>query len=73
LQEINIRLHRTIHNKMKLDSSFEDVNEAFAGIPMINLPYSETSLIGIHNLQEFLKTNGDHLEKQLSINSPNPI
>jgi hypothetical protein len=58
---------------MKLDSSFEDINEVFAGIPMINFPYSETPLIGIHNLQEFLKTNGDHLEKQLSINSPNSI
>jgi len=72
LQEININLYRTISNKMKMDSSFEEINEAFAGIPMINFPYSETPLIGIHNLQEFLKTNGDHLEKQLSISSPNP-
>ncbi len=72
LQEININLHRTINNKMKLDSSFEDINEVFAGIPMINFPYSETPLIGIHNLQEFIQTNGDHLEKQLSINSPTP-
>jgi len=73
LQEININLYRTISNKMKLDSSFEDINEAFAGIPMINFPYSETPLIGIHNLQEFLKTNGDHLEKQLSISPPKRI
>ncbi len=73
LQEININLHRTISNKMKLDSSFEDINEVFAGIPMINFPYSETPLIGIHNLQEFIKTNRDQLEKQLSISSPNPI
>jgi len=73
LQEININLHRTISNKMKLDSSFEDINEVFAGIPMINCPYSETPLIGIHNLQEFIKTNRDQLEKQLSISSPNPI
>jgi len=58
---------------MKLDSSFEDINEVFAGIPMINFPYSETPLIGIHNLQEFIKTNRDQLEKQLSISSPNPI
>jgi len=73
LQGININLHRTISNKMKLDSSFEDINEVFAGIPMINFPYSETPLIGIHNLQEFIKTNRDQLEKQLSISSPNPI
>ena len=73
LQEININLHRTISNKMKLDSSFEDINEVFAGIPMINFPYSETPLIGIHNLQEFIKTNRDQLEKQLSISFPNPI
>ena len=73
LQEININLYRTISNKMKLDSSFEDINEAFAGIPMINFTYSETPLIGIYNLQEFLKTNGDHLEKQLSASSSNPI
>lgn len=73
LQKININLHRTISNKMKLDSSFEDINEVFAGIPMINFPYSETPLIGIHNLQEFIKTNRDQLEKQLSISSPNPI
>jgi len=73
LQGININLYRTISNKMKLDSSFEDINEVFAGIPMINFPYSETPLIGIHNLQEFIKTNRDQLEKQLSISSPNPI
>ena len=73
LQKININLHRTISNKMKLDSSFEDINEVFAGIPMINFPYSETPLIGIHNLQEFIKTNRDQLEKQLSISFPNPI
>jgi arsenite/tail-anchored protein-transporting ATPase len=71
LQEININLHRTVSNKMKLDSSFEDIDETFTGIPMINFPYSETPLIGFHNLQEFLKTNGDHLEKQLSISPPN--
>jgi len=73
LQEININLYRTISNKMKLDSSFEDINEVFAGIPMINFPYSETPLIGIHNLQEFIKANGNHLEKQLSTSSPNLI
>ena len=73
LQEININLYRTINNKMKLDSSVEDINEVFAGIPRTNFPHSETPLIGIHNLQKFVKANGDQLEKQLSISSPNPI
>jgi arsenite-transporting ATPase len=67
LQDININLYRTINNKMQIDSSCADFNDAFTHIPMINFPYSETPLIGIDNLHRFLKMNDDQLEKQLNI------
>ena len=65
LQNIHISLYRTINNKMQIDSSCTDFNEVFADIPMLNFPYSETPLIGIDNLQRFLKMNDDQFEKQL--------
>ena len=65
LQNIHISLYRTINNKMQIDSSCTDFNEVFTDIPMLNFPYSETPLIGIDNLQRFLRMNDDQFEKQL--------
>ncbi len=70
LQDIHISLYRTINNKMRIDSSCTDFNDAFSNIPMLNFPYSETPLIGIDNLQRFLKMNDDQMEKQLKKELP---
>jgi arsenite-transporting ATPase len=67
MQGINITLHQTIYNKRPMNGSCADIHETFTGIPMINFPYSETPLIGINNLQEFLRINDDQLEKQLNV------
>ncbi len=52
---------------MQINSSCADINDAFSNIPMLKFPYSETPLIGIDNLQRFLKMNDDQLEKQLDV------
>ena len=67
LQDFHISLYRTINNKMPIDSSCAVFDDALANIPMLNFPYSETPLIGIDVLQQFLKTNDDQLEKQLNV------
>jgi len=67
LQDIHISLYRTINNKMPLDSSCAVSDDALANIPMLNFPYSETPLIGIDILQQFLEKNEDQLEKQLNV------
>ena len=67
LQDIHISLYQTINNKMPIDSSCAVSDDALANIPMLNFPYSETPLIGIDILQQFLKTNEDQLEKQLNV------
>jgi len=67
LQDINISLYRTINNKIPIDSSCADFDDAFSNISMLNFPYSETPLIGIDSLQRFLRMNADQLEKQLNI------
>jgi arsenite-transporting ATPase len=65
LKQINIRLYRTIYNKRPANKSCAQIDPAFAGIPMLNFPYSETPLIGIKSLQQFLKANEEVLEKQI--------
>jgi len=67
LREINIQLFRTIYNKRPVDKSCAEIDPVFAGIPMLNFPYSETPLIGMNNLQQFLKANKEVLEKQISV------
>lgn len=67
LKDIHIPLYRTINNKMQMDASCVAFNDAVTHIPMLNFPYSETPLIGIENLQRFLKKNDDQLEKQLNV------
>jgi hypothetical protein len=44
-----------------------DIDPVFAGIPMLNFPYSEMPLIGMNNLQQFLKANYEVMEKQMSV------
>jgi arsenite-transporting ATPase len=70
LKDINISLYRTINNKMPIDSSCADFDDAFSNISMLNFPYSETPLIGIDILQQFIKMNDDQLEKQLKKELP---
>jgi arsenite/tail-anchored protein-transporting ATPase len=65
LKKINIRLYRTIYNKRPANKSCAQIDPAFTGIPMLNFPYSETPLIGIKSLQQFLKANEEVLEKQI--------
>ena len=52
---------------MQPDSACADIDHAFANIPMLNFPYSETPLIGIDNLQKFLKLNDELVGEQLSV------
>jgi len=59
LEDINIRCSRIMNNKMLPGSSCDDISNAFADTPMCECPYSETPLIGIKNLDEFLKVNAD--------------
>ena len=66
LQDININLNQIICNKMQTASSRVDIDKAFVNSPILNFPHSKTPLIGINNLQQFLKMNGDQLEKQLN-------
>jgi len=67
LKQINIRLYRTIYNKRPANKSCAQIDPVFAGIPMLNFPYSETPLIGTNNLQHFLKANEEVLEKQITV------
>ena len=67
LKDIHISLYRTINNKMPIDSSCADLDDAFSNISMLNFPYSETPLIGIDSLQRFLKMNDAQLERQLDV------
>lgn len=67
LRDINITLNKIIYNKMQPDSACADIDHAFANIPMLNFPYSETPLIGIDNLQKFLKLNDELVSEQLSV------
>ena len=66
LGDINIRCSRIINNKMLPDSSCDDIISAFAGTPMCECPYSETPLIGLTNLEQFLKTNANVLAEHVN-------
>jgi arsenite/tail-anchored protein-transporting ATPase len=67
LKEIDIKLFRTIYNKRPVNKACADIDPVFAGIPMLNFPYSEMPLIGMNNLQQFLKANYEVMEKQMSV------
>lgn len=66
LHDINITCSQIINNKMQLHSSCDDINTTFSDIPICQCPYSETPLIGLTNLEQFLKANGNLLEEQLN-------
>jgi arsenite/tail-anchored protein-transporting ATPase len=67
LKKINIKLFRTIYNKRPPDRPCADIDPVFADIPMLNFPYSETPLIGMDNLQQFLQMNQAIIEDQIVV------
>ncbi len=67
LKELNINLFRTIYNKRPVSKSCAEIDSVFAEIPMLNFPYSETPLIGMSSLKQFLAANADVLETQLNM------
>jgi len=66
LHDINITCSQSINNKMQLHSSCDDINTAFSDIPICQCPYSETPLIRLTNLEQFLKANDSVLEEQVN-------
>jgi len=66
LHDINITCSQIINNKMQLHSSCDDINTTFSDIPLRMCPYSETQLIGLTNLEQFLKANDSVLEEQVN-------
>ena len=65
LKDINIHVNQIVYNKKQIDSTGNDLNKAFAEIPMINFPYSEIPLIGYDVLRQYLTNNDNLVEKQL--------
>jgi arsenite-transporting ATPase len=66
LKDININLNLVIKNKMQINSSSSDIDHAFNSLPILGLPNSETPLIGVETLKQFLKENEDVLEEYLN-------
>jgi len=66
LHDINITCSQIINNKMQLHSSCDDINTTFSDIPICQCPYSETPLIGLTNLEQFLKAYDSVLEEQVN-------
>ena len=66
LHDITITCSQIINNKMQLHSSCDDINTTFSDIPICQCPYSETPLIGLTNLEQFLKANDSVLEEQVN-------
>lgn len=64
LKDINIQVNQIIYNKKQMDSAGGDLNKAFAEIPVINFPFSETPLIGYDVLRQYLKNNDSMVENQ---------
>jgi arsenite/tail-anchored protein-transporting ATPase len=65
MKQININLFQIIYNKKPVHKSCADIDPLFADIPMLNVPYSETPLIGTANLERFLNANQDIIGKNL--------
>jgi len=66
LHDINITCSQIINNKMQPHSSCDDINTTFSDIPLCQCPQSETTLIGLTNLEQFLKANDSVLEEQVN-------
>lgn len=67
LKGINIRLYRTIYNKRPVNESCADIDPVFADIPSIHFPLSDTPLIGIQQLQRYLRANESEVQNQLNV------
>ena len=66
LHDINIPCSQIINNKTQTNSPCDDINTTFSDIPICQCPYSETPLIGLPNLERFLKANDSVLEEQVN-------
>jgi arsenite-transporting ATPase len=66
LHDINIPCSRIINNKMLPNSSCDDITKTFPSIPLCQCPQSETQLIGLRNLEQFLRANDSMLEEQVN-------
>ena len=64
LKDINIHVNQIVYNKKQMDSAGDELNKAFAEIPVINFPFSETPLIGYDVLRHYLKNNDSMVENQ---------
>jgi anion-transporting ArsA/GET3 family ATPase len=64
LREINISLNQVIINKILCDSSCEHIEKELHGIPTIQAPFSETPLIGLDILTNFLQQNEEIMMSQ---------
>ena len=64
LKAVDIALSRVIVNKMQCSSSCEHIGKALPGIPVIQIPLSETPLIGLDALSRFLQDNDGIMGKQ---------
>lgn len=66
LHDIHITCSRIINNKMFQNSSCDDITKTFPTIPLCQCPHSETPLIGLKSLEEFLNMNGNILEEHVN-------
>ncbi len=64
LKAINIPLSQVIINKMQEDSSIDHIVREFDRIPLLKVPLSDTPLIGLDTLRQFLEINGNILNEQ---------
>lgn len=65
LHDINISCRQIINNKMVPNASCDDIITTFPDIPLYQCPHSETPLIGLPQLEEFLKANDGVVEEQV--------
>lgn len=67
LKEIDISLYRTVYNKKPVNESCAQVDPVFAHIPTISFPFSDTPLIGMKALKDYLRENQQEMETQLKV------
>ena len=64
LTAIHISLSQIIVNKMQKNSSLEHITREFKEIPLLQVPFSQTPLIGLNTLLQFLEQNEHVLMNQ---------
>ncbi|MFP3911738.1 MAG: ArsA family ATPase [Desulfobacteraceae bacterium] len=67
LQEIDVTLYRTVYNKRPVNGTCAQVDPVFSSIPMISFPLSDTPLIGMKALEDYLRENQQEMETQLQV------